>query len=88
MINCKVVFTGDSVYLLNKNIQSVSVGLDNPTEAIELAELANLELLVLDADLNDSGFTRDDLIDYENLRIITLEELADLIEKTDTIFRF
>jgi len=30
----------------------------------------------------------DDLVEYENLKIITIEEIVDLIETADTSFRF
>lgn len=87
-IECQVVFMGDAVYLLHKNANPEIVGLDSMAETIEMADLSDLELCVLDNALEDAGLTGDDLIEYENLKIINIEELTDLIHKADTCFRF
>ena len=38
--------------------------------------------------LQDAGMSADDLVEYENLKIITIDEVVDLIETADTSFRF
>jgi sulfur relay (sulfurtransferase) DsrF/TusC family protein len=88
IIGCKVVFTGDAVDFLNKNADPTTVGLDSASETIEMAELSDLELFVIATSLEDAGLTAGDLIEYENLKIINLDELADLIEEADVCFRF
>ncbi len=88
IIDCKVVFTGDAVDFLNKNADPTVVGLDSNSEPIEIADLSDLELFVIENSLDDAGLTSDDLIEYENLKIINYEELADLIEEADMCFRF
>ena len=87
-INCQIILTGDSVYLLNKNATPVVVGMDPVDEFIEIADLSDLEIYVLDKSLKDAGLTVEDLIEYENLKIISIDELIDLIEQADTCFRF
>ncbi len=87
-IECQIVFTGDAVYLLHKNAIPEAVGMDPSTETIEMADLSDLELYVVNTALEDAGLTVDDLIDYENLKFININELADLIEKADMCFRF
>lgn len=88
IIDCQIVFTGDAVFLLNKNADPEAVGLDSLSETIEIADLSDLELCVLDSALEDAGLTIEDLIEYENLKIINIDELSDLIEKADVSFRF
>ena len=87
-IDCKVVFTGDSVYLLNKNADPTAVGVDPVDEVIEMADLSDLELYVLDSALEDAGLTNEELVEYENLKIVSLDEIVELIDQADTCFRF
>jgi len=87
-INCQIVFTGDAVYLLNKNANPEAIGMDPLDEVMEIADLSDLELYVVDQALQDAGMTADDLVEYENLKIITIDEVVDLIENADTSFRF
>lgn len=88
IIDCKVVFTGDAVDFLNKNANPTVVGLDSISEPLEIADLSDLELFVIDNSLEDLGLTADDLIEYENLKVINYEQLADLIEEADVCFKF
>ena len=87
-INCQIVFTGDAVYLLNKNANPEAIGRDSLDEVMEIADLSDLELYVVDQALQDAGMTADDLVEYENLKIITIDEVVDLIENAETSFRF
>ena len=87
-INCQIVFTGDAVYLLNKNAKPEAVGMDTFDEIMEIADLSDLELYVVDEALQDAGMTTDDLVEYENLKVITTSEVVDLIENANTSFRF
>jgi len=87
-INCQIVFTGDAVYLLNKNAKPEAIGMDPLDEVMEIADLSDLELYVVDQALQDAGMSADDLVEYENLKIITIDEVVDLIENADTSFRF
>ena len=87
-INCQIVLTGDAVYLLNKHAKPEAVGMDSLDEVMEIAELSDLELYVLDESLKDAGMSADDLVEYELLKIITIDKVVDLIENADTSFRF
>ena len=88
IIDCKVVFMGDAIDLLNKNADPTVVGLDSTFETMEIADLSDLELYVIDTALDEAGLTTEDLIEYENLKVISIDELADLINKADVCFRF
>ncbi len=87
-IECKVVYMGDAVYLLNKNSDPEAVGMDSLAEVLEMADLSDLEVYVVESALIDAGLTKNDLIEYENLKIIGYDELTDLIAKADTCFRY
>jgi len=87
-IDCKIVFTGDAVYLFNKNCEPEAVGMDPLAEVLEMAELSDLEVYLIESALTEAGLTKDDLIEYENLKIIDFDDLTDLIAKADTCFRF
>ena len=87
-VNCQVVFTGDAVFLLNKNANPQAVGMDSNDEVVEIADLSDLELYIIDTDLKNAGMTEDDLIEYESLKVITVEELSELIDQADLAFRF
>jgi len=87
-IDCKIVFMGDAVYLLNKNATPEAVGMDTVDEVLEMADLSDLELYIIDSALDDAGLTNKDLIEYENLKIINIDELTELIENADTCFRY
>jgi sulfur relay (sulfurtransferase) DsrF/TusC family protein len=87
-IECKVVFTGDAVYLLSKEAAPQLIGMDTLDEVFEMADLSDLELYIVDSALVDAGLSKDELIEYENLKIISVEDLVDLIDTVDISFRF
>ena len=87
-IDCKIVFTGDAVYFLNKHADPTAIGMDSYEEALEMADLSDLELKVVDISLEEAGIKADDLIEYENLKIINNDELTTIIEGARTCFRF
>ena len=87
-IDCKIVFTGDAVYLFNKNCDPEAVGMDPLAEVLEMADLSDLEVYLVESALTEAGLTKEDLIEYENLKIIDFDGLTDLIAKADTCFRF
>ena len=87
-IDCKVVLTGDAVYLFNKYCNPEEVGMDPLTEVLEMADLSDLEVYLIASALEEAGMTKDDLTEYENLKVITYDELTDLIENADTSFRY
>jgi len=88
IIDCKVVLTGDAVYLFNKYCNPEAVGMDPLTEVLEMADLSDLEVYLIDSALNEAGITKEDLVEYENLKIINYDDLTELIANADTSFRF
>ncbi|MHA1527031.1 MAG: hypothetical protein ACTSQD_08360 [Promethearchaeota archaeon] len=102
MVESVVVITDQSPVGKNSAAEAIRIGsgfvalgeiidcqiVDSLSETIEIADLSDLELCVLDSALEDAGLTNEDLIEYENLKIINIDELSDLIEKADVSFRF
>jgi sulfur relay (sulfurtransferase) DsrF/TusC family protein len=87
-IDCKIVLTGNAVYLFNKSCNPEAVGMDSLEEVLEIAELSDLEVFIIESALKDAGMSKDDLVEYENLKVINYDELADFIADADTTFRF
>ena len=87
-IDCKIVFMGDAVYLFNKNCDPEAVGMDSLAEVLEMADLSDLEVYIIESALNEAGLTKEDMIDYENLKFIGYDELTDLIANADISFRY
>jgi sulfur relay (sulfurtransferase) DsrF/TusC family protein len=87
-IECKIVFMGDAVYLFNKNCDPEAVGMDPLAEVLEMADLSDLEIYIIESALNDAGLTKEDMIEYENLKLIGYDELTDLIANVDISFRY
>ncbi|MFX1346851.1 MAG: DsrE family protein [Promethearchaeota archaeon] len=87
-IDCKVVLTGDAVYLFNKFCNPEAVGMDPLTEVLEMADLSDLEVYIIESALIEAGLSKDDLIEYENLKFIDYDGLTELIAEADTTFRF
>jgi sulfur relay (sulfurtransferase) DsrF/TusC family protein len=87
-IDCKIVLTGDAVYLFNKNCNPEVVGMDSLEEVLEMADLSDLEVYLIESALTEAGMTKDDLTEYENLKVINYDKLTDLIANADISFRF
>jgi len=86
-IPCEIVFMGDAVYLFNKNADPTTLNMDPNDETIEMADLSDLIVNILEDDLEAAGLTKEDLIDYENLHIISKRELIEKMKNADTSFR-
>ncbi len=87
-IDCKIVLTGEAVFLVSKYADPTAIGMDSYEEALEMADLSDLELDVIDTSLIEVGLTKEDLIDYDNLNIIDVNRLSEIVEEATTCFRF
>jgi len=86
-VDCKIVFRGDAVLTLSKNLDPTKLGMDSYAEHLEMAELSDLELFVVEEDLKENGLTSEDLIEYELLKTIPLSKIIELMAEADTTFR-
>jgi sulfur relay (sulfurtransferase) DsrF/TusC family protein len=86
-IPTKVVLGGDAVWLLAKAADPKAVGQDPIDGAMEMADLADLEICVISEALNAAGLDESDLREYGKLSIVSQEELAGMLAKAGTAFR-
>ena len=87
-ITCKIVFQGDAVLTLSNSIDPTNVGMDSYAEYLEMAELSDLELCVVEEDLKIRGLTKDDLVEYELLKVVSIANVSEMIQTAETTFRF
>jgi sulfur relay (sulfurtransferase) DsrF/TusC family protein len=87
-IACKIVFRGDAALTMRKSTDPTKVGMDSYAEHLEMAELSDLELFVVEEDLKTRGLTKDDLVEYELLKVVSLADVSEMIQTAETTFRF
>ena len=85
---CKIIFIGDSVYLLNKSFNPESVNMGNSENIFHMLELSDIEVFVLDSALEIAGLNENDLIEFENVHIASMKEISEYILKADFTYRF
>lgn len=85
---CKVIFLKDAIYFLNKNINPEALYVDSFDNIMRLMELSDLEIFVHNNALEIAGMEESDLIAYENLKIVTMDEISKLILEAEMIFKY
>jgi len=85
---CKVIFIGDAVYFLNKNLNPEALNLNGFSNIMRLIELSDLEIYVLDEALEAADMGHSDLISNDNLKIVNTKELSNLILEADMSFKY
>ncbi|MFX1279567.1 MAG: DsrE family protein [Promethearchaeota archaeon] len=85
---CKVIFLKDAIYFLNKNINPNALHVDSIDNIMRLMELSELEIFVHKNALEAAGMDESDLIKYENLRIVSMDEISKLILEAEMIFKY
>ena len=85
---CKIVFMGDSIYFLSKNFDPEKVNRDAPTNIFRLIELSDLEIYALDSALEIAGVKHSDLIELDNIKVASMEEISNFILEADVMYRY
>ena len=85
---CKIVFMGDSIYFLSKNFDPEKVNRDAPTNIFRLLELSDLEIYALDSALEIAGVKHSDLIELDNIKVASMEEISNFILEADVMYRY
>jgi len=85
---CKIIFMGDSVYLLSKSFNPESINMDNLYNIFHMLELSDLEVYVLDSALAIAGLNDKDLLDFDNIKIATIKEISEYILQADVTYKF
>ena len=85
---CKVIFMGDAVYFLNKNLTPQALNVDPVDNIIRLMELSDLEIYVHDDALKIAGLEITELIQNENLKVVDMNEISKLILEAEMCFKY
>ena len=85
---CKIIFMGDSVYFLSKNFDPEQVNRDAPSNIFRLMELSDLEVYALDSALEIAGINHSDLIELDNVKVASMQEISKFILEADVSYRY
>ena len=85
---CKIIFLGDSVYFLSKNFDPEKVNRDAPSNIFRLMELSDLDVYALDSALEIAGINHSDLIEYDNVKVASIQEISKFVLEADVMYRY
>jgi len=85
---CKIIFMGDSVYFLSKSFDPEKVNRDAPSNIFRLMELSDLEVYALDSALKIAGINQSDLIEFDNLKVASIQAISKFIIEADVMYRY
>lgn len=86
-VDCKVAFMGDAVLSMRNNLKAEQIGLDSLEEALEMADLTDMEIILIKEDMNERGLKKEDIVEYENVSIVSIKDFSDIIKEFDTVFK-
>ena len=86
-VDCKVAFLGDAVLVMKNNLQAGQIGMDSIDEGLEMADLTDMEIILIKEDMEERGMSESDVVDYENLLFIGISELHGVIGEFETVFK-
>ena len=85
---CKVIFMGDAVYFLNKNLNPEALNINSFSNIMKLIELSDLEIYIPIEALKAADMEYSDLISSDNIKIVNTKEISNLILKADMSFKY
>ncbi|MHA1166716.1 MAG: DsrE family protein [Candidatus Hodarchaeales archaeon] len=86
-VNCKLILMGDAVLFMRSNLQQDTLGMDSLEDGIEMADLSELPVILIREDMEERGVSESDLVEYENIAIISKNDLAKEIDSFSAVFR-
>lgn len=86
--DCKVVFMKDALYFLSQKLDPEAIGVDSFINIMRLIELSELELYVHDTAMGEAGMVRSDLLPIDNIKVVSIEEISQLILDADMSFKY
>ena len=88
-INCKILFHGDAVLSVKRNLNSSNIGMDTYEDGMEMADLSELPIIVIEEDLITRGMKTADLFEFEDVPIQVIKEnqLGEIMTQFDTVFQ-
>lgn len=85
---CKVIFMGEAVHFLNKNLNPNALNVDPVDNIIRLMELSDLEIYAHDDALETAGLEIKDLIQNDNLKVVDMKIISKLILEAEMCFKY
>ena len=85
-INCKIVFSGDAVLTMRKNLNPSTIGMDGMEDGLEMGDLTDLPIVLIQEDMAQRGMTAEDVIEYEELTIVPRAEIPKIMTEYDSAF--
>ncbi|MHA1771970.1 MAG: DsrE family protein [Candidatus Thorarchaeota archaeon] len=86
-IPCDIVFDRDAVYFLKNKQDTSGLNVDPLDEPLELLDLVDAEIYLVEEALHERGLKKEDLVEYPNLHLITMEKLAQMMTEYSTVVR-
>ncbi len=86
-MDCKVAFLGDAVLVMKNNLHADKIGMDSINEGLEMADLTDLEIILIKEDMEERGMSESDVVDYENLSFISISKLHGVIVEFEKVFK-
>ena len=86
--DCKVVFMKDALYFLNKDLNPDALQVDHFDNIMRLIELSGLEIYIHDVAMGEAGMVRSDLLPIDNIKVVSIEEISQLILDADMSFKY
>jgi len=86
--DCKVVFMKDALYFLSQKLDPEAIGVDKFTNIMRLIELSELEIYVHDTAMGEAGMVGSDLLPIDNIKVVSIEEISQLILDADMSFKY
>jgi sulfur relay (sulfurtransferase) DsrF/TusC family protein len=86
--SCKIIFMGDAVYFLSRKFNPEIINMESIDSIYRMIELSDIEIYALNSALDNAGIRQDELINFDNVKVANIKEIADFISQADSIFRY
>jgi len=85
-ISCKIIFSGDAVLTMKKNLQASVINMDGMEDGLEMGDLTDLPIVLIQEDMTQRGMTAEDVFEYEELTMVPRAEIPKMITEFDSAF--
>ena len=86
--NCNIIFMGDAVHFLSKHIKPEAVNMDDNSNIYRMMELSEINIYALDSALEIAGLDVSDIINFENVKIASINDVARMLLEADITYRY
>ncbi|MFX1356006.1 MAG: DsrE family protein [Promethearchaeota archaeon] len=86
--NCNIIFMGDAVHFLSKHIKPEALNMDDNSNIYRMMELSEINIFALDSALEIAGLDPSDIVNFENVKIVSFKDVARMILEADITYRY